>query len=150
MYFDRGTYYAISSGSQLYAQPFHTSLAVKFLRVIPNFVRIRSINTPPYDGYELLNNSFTPQCSVENMTNNDRFIVAKTTVVNLATGLQIYSSTDSLEFLAHSTYTTDVPALTQITARTFNGFPCGKYRMTVTISCPSIGDGWTQDNILIR
>jgi hypothetical protein len=143
MYLDRGTYYAISTGSQLYAQALHNGLAVKFFRVIPNIIRMRSIDNPPYDRYEMLSNSFQPQCTLENFTTIDRFIVVKSTVINRVTGQQVYGRTDSIEVLNHST--------NQLSASLFSGFPCGSYRLTMSATIPSVGpDGWTQDNIITR
>jgi len=147
MYLDRGTYYAISSGSQLYAKPLHAGLAVRFERVIPNRIRMRSIDTPPYDGYELLSNSLQPQCTVENLFTTDEYIWVKTTIIDLSTGLQVASCTDSVYVL----YNNSGNNKAQFTACLHQGFPCGKYRMTMTASVPNLGtDPWTQDNIMTR
>lgn len=142
MYLDRGTYYAQSYSLPQYAQPLHTSLAVKFIRVIPNNIRTKSIDFPPTDRYEMLSNLFRPQATLENWTTQDRIVTVNYKVTNLVTKQTIYSRTDSLEVL-HNYIAKDSGSLLQ-------GFPCGSYRLTVTSSVTSIGDGWTSDNILTR
>jgi hypothetical protein len=145
MYLDRGTYYAQSTGSQLYAKPLHTGLAVKFFRMVGNMIRIKAIDNPPYDGYELLSNTFAPSCTVNNFLSQNYRIQVKSVVTDLSTGYQIYSRTDSTpNQVAKGTDGYD-------TASAAQGFPCGKYRLTMTVSMPSAGtDVWTADNTLTR
>src|SRR5207249_4272496 len=108
-----------------------------------NLIRVRSIDTPPYDGYEYCSNTFQPTYTVENMTNVDRFVVIKGVLTDLTTGTQIYARTDSDEVTNHS--------FMPITGSVYNGLPCGKYKLTVTISVPSAGtDAWTFDNVMSR
>ncbi|MEI8133669.1 MAG: T9SS type A sorting domain-containing protein [bacterium] len=143
MYLDRGTYYAISTGSQTYAKNLRAGLAVKFMRVIPHLIRMRSIDNPAYDGYELPNNSFSPQCTLENFTSIDRFVVVKTVITRISDGFVVRSSTDSVEVTNRSTG--------QLTAAVYQGFPCGAYHVQMTASIPSVGaDGWIADNIMSR
>lgn len=143
MYLDRGTYYARSYGSSLYAQPLHNGLAVKFLRVIPNLIHVKSIDFPPTDRYEMLSNTFQPKVTVENWTSQDHYITVNNRVTDLTTGNVIYNRTDSL----------DVPfaSYSQFTGSLYQGIRCGTYRLTTTISIPSLGtDGWVPDNIMTR
>src|SRR5207302_2921496 len=98
---------------------------------------------PPYDGYEYCSNTFIPQCTVEDLTTQDRYITVKSTVTDLSTGWQLYSRTDSV-YVFWST-----PG--QFTASPYQGFPCGRYRLTMTASVKSLGtDGWTYDNTMTR
>ncbi len=143
MYLDRGTYYARSYSSSLYAQPLHNGLAVKFLRVIPNLIHVKSIDFPPNDRYEMLSNTFQPKVTVENWTSQDRYITVNNKVTDLNTGNVTYNRTDSL----------DVPfaSYAQFTGSLYQGIRCGTYRLTTTISIPSLGiDGWVPDNIMTR
>ena len=143
MYLDRGTYYAVSSGSALYAQPLHNGLAVKFIRVIPNFIHVKSIDFPPTDRYEMLNNSFQPKVTVENLSSTDHYITVTNKVTNLVTGNVGYNRTDSI----------NVPFddYAQLTSTLYQGIPCGSYRLTTTISVKSLGtDGWIGDNTMSR
>lgn len=143
MYLDRGTYYAKSYGSSLYAQPLHNGLAVKFIRVIPNFIHVKSIDFPPTDRYEMLNNSFQPKVTVENLTSQDHYITVNNKVADLSNGNIIYNRTDSIDVLFDS--------YAQLTGTLYQGLRCGTYRLTTTISVASIGtDGWIPDNIMTR
>ncbi|HJW28750.1 MAG TPA: hypothetical protein VJ508_05805, partial [Saprospiraceae bacterium] len=45
-YLDRGRYHAVSFGSSIYAQDLHDQLAVKFIRVPGNMIRIRAFANP--------------------------------------------------------------------------------------------------------
>jgi hypothetical protein len=144
MYLDRGTYYAVSYGSQLYAKGLHAGLAVKFIRVTNQAIRMVSIDDPPYDRYEMLGNSFQPKCTVENFDAIDREIYVKSVVTDLSTGNTLYNRTDSVGPVARGFNQ-------QLTASVYQGFPCGKYRLTMTATVPSYGtDGWTQDNVMTR
>ncbi|MDP4219948.1 MAG: T9SS type A sorting domain-containing protein, partial [Bacteroidota bacterium] len=112
-------------------------------RIIPNFIRTRSIDFPPTDRYEMLNNSFKPQATVENWLDQDHIIEINYKVTNLVTGTTLYNRTDSFDVGNSSTR--------QDTASLYQGFPCGSYRLTVTSSVPSLGgDGWIPDNIMTR
>ncbi len=142
MYLDRGTYYAKTYGSLNYAKPLHNSLAVRFIRVIPDFVRIKSIDFPPTDRYEMISNSFQPKATVENWTDQDLWITVNYKVVDLTTGTGIYNRTDSIQ-VGFDDYSQDIGSL-------YQGIRCGSYRLTVTCSCASKGDGWAGDNVMTR
>ncbi len=142
-YLDRGTYYAKSYSSALYAQNLHNSLAIRFLRVIPNFFRSTTVANPPYEQYELSSNSMTPKITIENLTSQDRKVYVQNTIINLATNAQVYSRTDSFDIGFNSS----IDAVGTI----FQAIPCGSYRLTSTSTIPSLGtDGWTSDNIVTR
>ncbi len=143
-YLDRGVYYAKTQTSQIYAQPLHNSLAVKFLRVIPNFLHAKSIDFPSFDRYEIATNQFQPQVTVENLTGSNRMAYVQNRITNLATGAPVYSRTDSFLVGFNSS--------TSYTGTAFQGLSCGTYRLTMICSFPSIvnGDGWTPDNTLTR
>src|SRR6185312_13656017 len=100
-YLDRGTYNA-TSASSLYAQNLHNGLAVKFLRRMDNTVRIKSINTPPNDHYELTANNMSPSATAENLSNGAYYVYVTNTIKNLTTGVDVYSRTDSV-FLTSGT-----------------------------------------------
>jgi hypothetical protein len=145
-YLYNGDYYAKSYSSATYAQDLHNNLAVKFLRVDQaNFIRLNSIDWPPYDGYEMINNQMQPKVTFENMTSQDRKIYVINKVVDLSTGVPIYNRTDSVTVQYDNTY--------QYTA-TLSSPTCGRYRLTTTIATnlPISGDsdGWSPDNILTR
>ncbi|MBS1904731.1 MAG: T9SS type A sorting domain-containing protein [Bacteroidetes bacterium] len=143
-YLDRGTYYAKSYSSAIYAKDLHNQLAVKFIRFANNnYVRMNSINFPPYNGYEMSNNQFQPVMTFENLTNFNYKLYIRTQVINLTTGNGVYSRTDSVDVGNNSSY--------QYTGSLFGGLTCGHYRMTTTVSVPRLGtDNWVPDNIMTR
>ncbi|MEP7233821.1 MAG: hypothetical protein ABI778_00870, partial [Ignavibacteriota bacterium] len=126
MYLDRGTYYAKSASSAAYAKPLHTSLAVKFIRVIPNLIQMKSIDVPANDRTEMTSNTLTPKVTVENFTSQDHFVVINIKIIDITTGSTFYNRTDSI----------DVPFddKKQFTGPIYQGIRCGAYRMTVTAS----------------
>jgi hypothetical protein len=143
MYLDRGTYYAKSYSSQLYAKPLHNSLAVKFIRVIPNWIHAKSIDFPPYDRYEMTNNSFIPKVTVDNFSDQDHYVTVNTKVFDITTGFTIYNRTDSI-LVPFDDYV-------QFTGALYQGIRCGSYHMVSTLTVPSLGpDGWIADNIITR
>jgi hypothetical protein len=88
-------------------------------------------------------NPFVPKVKVENLTDTTRRIVVQNVVTNLATGISIYSRTDSASVSPSQT--------TEISTSQQFGIPCGSYRLTTTISMPSRGvDQWIPDNIMTR
>ncbi|HYM19883.1 MAG TPA: T9SS type A sorting domain-containing protein [Candidatus Kapabacteria bacterium] len=145
-YLYNGDYYAKSYSSNIYAQDLHNQLSVKFLRETKsNFIRLNSIDWPPYDGYEMTNNQFQPKVTFENMTSQDRRIYIYNKITDLTTGVPIYSKTDSVVVAFDNSYqyTASLAAIT-----------CGRYHMVTTISAnlpqSSDTDGWTPDNTLSR
>ena len=142
-YLDRGTYYARSYSSSIYAKDLHTGLAVKFMQEINNSIRATSVTFPPYDGYEMVNNVFTPIYKVQNLTRGTRTIWASKVVTDLSTGVSVYSRLDS--------FTVDPGAVYSDTGSTQQGWKCGAYRMTITFTVPAYGvDPWIPDNIITR
>lgn len=142
-YLHKGTYYARTYGSIQYAKDLHNGLAVRFMRYPKNLCRAITVSDPPSDGYETTMNPFIPKVKVENLTDTTRRIVVKNVLMNLTTGINIYSRTDSMNV--------DPGTITEISTSQQSGIPCGAYRLTSTISMPSRGDdSWVPDNITTR
>jgi hypothetical protein len=145
-YLDRSTYYARSYSSQIYAQNLHTGLAIKFFPWVPNFIKMKSIDTPPTDGYEVASQNFTPVVTIENLKSQSRTVYYQNKIVNLVTGAQVYSRTDSFVLSFND--------VVQRSGTTFQALQCGTYRLTSTCWIPQLGnlavDSWDPDNTLTR
>lgn len=145
-YLDRGNYYAKSYSSQIYAKDLHAGLCVKFFPWVPNFVKLKSIDFPPYDGYEVSSQNFTPQATIENLKSQSRTVYYQNKIMNLVTGQQVYSRTDS--------FVLGFNDLVQKSGTTYQALQCGYYRLTSTAFIPVLGtlpvDSWDPDNTLTR
>lgn len=142
-YLYKGTYYAKSYGSSIYAKDLHNSLAVSFNKADFNQCRVVTVTDPPSDGYEATMNPFIPKVKVEHFYDATKRVVVQNVLTNLSTGISIYSRTDSMNV--------DPGSQTEISTSAQAGIPCGSYRLTTTVSIPSQGaDQWIPDNIMTR
>lgn len=143
VYLHKGQYFAHSSGSQLYAKDLHDGLAVRFRTVPGNLTRMQSLSAPSADRVELTQALFTPSGRAANLVDDEVMIYIKTQVVNLATGVTVINNEDSVLVFNRQQGS--------LTEKTFQGLPCGPYRVTMTSRIPEYGaDPWLEDNTLGR
>jgi len=143
MYLDRGAYHARSISGSQYEKPLHDGLAVKFFQLPKNTIRVASIDNPPSNTYELSSTSLTPSLTVENLSDTARTVFISYLVTNTVTGSQVYIRNDSIPNIQKGTALHNGPTLLN--------FPCGQYRLTITISTVSNNtDVWTYDNVYTR
>src|SRR5688572_20905161 len=143
MYLDRGLYHTRSFSGSQYEKPLHDGLAVKFMQVPKNTVRVVTIDNPSHNHFEFTSTSLTPSFTLENLSDTLRRIYVSYVVTNTLTGVQVYTRNDSMLVFQIGTHSHDGPALLN--------FPCGQYRLTITISTASNNsDVWSHDNIYVR
>lgn len=143
MYLASGAYYARTFAGSQYEKPLHDGLAVKFFQVSRNIIRIVSIDTPPDNNYELASTTLTPSLTIENLTDTTRTVFVSYLVTNTTTGAQVYIRNDSITNVQQGTRSHNGPTLLN--------FPCGQYRLTITIStAASNTDVWSHDNVYVR
>ncbi|MDP4200536.1 MAG: T9SS type A sorting domain-containing protein [Bacteroidota bacterium] len=143
-YLHRG-YYNATNPSSTYALNLHNGLGVRFVHVPVDAFLVSSILTPPKDHYELTpgSSSFTPQCSILNMTDTTINFYVRTVITNITTGSVFYLKNDSI-------------LITQTQASTYTApptgtVPCGNYKLTFTIGYPSgVSDAWPSNNTMTR
>jgi hypothetical protein len=145
-YLDRGNYLARSYSSQIYAKDLHTGLCVKFFPWVPNFIRMKTIDFPPNDGYEVSSQNFTPVVTIDNLKSQSRTVYFQNKIINLVTGAQVYSRTDS--------FVLGFNDIVQKSGSQFQALQCGYYRLISTCWLPELGtlplDTWDPDNTLTR
>lgn len=146
-YLDRGLYYAVSFGSSLYAQDLHNQLAVKFLRMPDNRIRLRSIANPASQWYETSDAQFVPQVKVDNLYTDSVRVRVNNVITNLATNQTIYNRTADFTIFPYQFTTLSTPEI---------GLSCGSYRLKSTVTflgfATWIGtvtgtDPWPEDNV---
>lgn len=143
MYLDRGLYQARSFSGSQYEKPLHDGLAVKFMQVPKNSVRVVTIDNPPQNHFEFTSTSLTPSFTLENLSDTLRRVYVSYVVTNTATGAQVYTRNDSMWVFRIGAHQYNGPTLLN--------FPCGQYRLTITISTASNNiDVWSHDNVYVR
>ncbi|HEY6172066.1 MAG TPA: T9SS type A sorting domain-containing protein [Candidatus Kapabacteria bacterium] len=143
MYLDRGLYHARSFSGSQYEKPLHDGLAVKFMQVPKNSVRVVTIDNPPYNHFEFTSASLTPSFTLENLSDTLRRVYVSYVVTNTVTGAQVYIRNDSMTVFQIGIHQYNGPTLLS--------FPCGQYRLTITISTASNNtDVWGHDNVYVR
>ncbi len=143
MYLDRGAYHARSFAGSQYEKSLHDGLAVKFMQVPKNTVRVVTIDNPSQNHYELTSTSLTPSFTIENLSDTTRTVLVSYLVTNTVTGAQVYIRNDSITNVQQGTRSHNGPTLLN--------FPCGQYRLTITIStATNNSDVWGHDNVSVR
>lgn len=143
MYLDRGAYHARSFAGSQYEKSLHDGLAVKFMQVPKNTVRVVTIDNPSHNHYELPSTSLTPSLTIENLSDTTRTVLVSYLVTNTVTGAQVYIRNDSITNVQQGTRSHNGPTLLN--------FPCGQYRLTITIStATNNSDVWGHDNVSVR
>lgn len=147
-YLDRGLYFARSYSSSIYAQDLHDQLAIKYIRVPNNMVRVRSFANPASDRYETSVAQFTPQVKIDNLYTDSLRVKVRNRITNLATGSVIYDRIDSGTINPYQFTTLQTSAI---------GLGCGAYRLNTTVTLLGVAtwigtvtatDPWTEDNTL--
>lgn len=142
-YLDRNAYYAFSRAANpsQYEANLHNGLAVKFRR-FKNYLTLKEIVSPPFDGYELPTSTFQPGIRIRNNTDSTRTISILNEVFNTVGGVKVYARTDTLTVSANSEV---------VYTGVSSSLACGSYRMVSSVTAPSLGlDPWTHDNAMTR
>jgi hypothetical protein len=143
MYLDRGFYHTRSFSGSQYEKPLHDGLAVKFMQVPKNSIRVVTIDNPTFNHYEFTGTTLTPSFTLQNFSDTLRRIYVSYLVTNTITGAQVYIRNDSMYVFQIGAHQYNGPALLN--------FPCGQYRLTITISTASNNvDVWGHDNVYVR
>lgn len=143
MYLDRGFYHTRSFSGSQYEKPFHDGLAVKFMQVPKNSVRVVTIDNPTHNHYEFTNTTLTPSFTLQNFSDTLRKVYVSYLVINTITGAQVYIRNDSVTVFRIGAHQYNGPALLN--------FPCGQFRLTITISTATTNtDVWGHDNVYVR